>query len=518
MKKLKDVPSNSAAHPSHSLQDVLGFRFITYLIIIQLFGKGLLYGIVGSLVLPLYQLIGIDGVSYQLYATIAEIPWSLKPIFGVLSDLLVIGHYNKRYWLVLGNFIGSSFALLLAIFLNLKNSVFICFCFFAMELQIALQDLMTEAKYAEIMRDNPESGSSIVSFVNALNSMGTLISVIIVGILADKDSFNDYTILLYVCFGISLLPVIPTLLGWLPEVRVNKCLGKTQKEDEEEVDILINEISNDNPTNKSNTLRYALVFSTGLISIVIAIVFVFSTLAVAIITSVSLIIALLVSYKAFGKLITNAILYRCLTYLTYWGLSGALGYFYTSSCVKDGPHFSYEYYITWTGVIGAVMSFLGASIYQFVFGKTRIRSALIITIVLSMVFSFFDVIIAKRWNLVIGIPDKWAYMFGDAICYNLIDMLNYIPLMTLISKICPKKLETTTYAFVSGISNLARILSYIIGAYATDWFKIQTVIPCNFDNLWILVLIGHISLSLLVLIPATFILIPNILPTDDIEK
>jgi len=95
-------------------------------------------------------------------------------------------------------------------------------------------------------------------------------------------------------------------------------------------------------------------------------------------------------------------------------------------------------------------------------------------------------------------------------------MLNYIPLMTLISKICPKKLETTTYAFVSGISNLARIFSYLIGSYAIGWFKINTVIPCNFDNLWLLIVIGHIVLSTVVLIPCIFLLIPNALPTDEI--
>lgn len=502
-----------------NLYEVLGIRFIVYLLIIQLFGKGLLYGIIGSLVLPLYQLLGVDGVSYQLYSTIAEIPWSLKPIFGVLSDLLVIGHYNKRYWLIFGNIIGSVFSLLLAIFLNSKNPVFFCFCFFAMEIQIALQDLMTEAKYAEIMRNHPETGSTIVALVNAFNSFGSLIAVIIVGFLADKDSFQVYTILLYICFGITLLPIIPTFLGWLPEIRVNHACGLTKEVVEEEGgdEVLLEEetiITN----KKSNTLTYCLVFGIGIISIVISIVFVFSLLAVTIISSVALIMGLCASYKVFGKLITNAIFYRCLTYITYWGLSGAMGYFYTvnSDCLKGGPNFSYEYYITWTGVIGAIMSFFGAFIYQKIFGQMKIRSALLITTILSILFSCFDLIIVKRWNLVLGIPDKWAYMLGDAICYNLIDMLNYIPLMTLISKICPKNLETTTYAFVSGMSNLARILSFIIGAYATSWFNIQTVIPCNFDNLWLLVLVGHIGISLVILVPAIFLLIPNVLPTEKI--
>ena len=504
----------------NKLKETYGIKFLIYLVIIQLFGKGLLYGIVGSLILPIYKLIGVDGLSYQLYSTIVEIPWSLKPIFGVLSDLFIIGGYNKKYWILFGNLIGSVFALLLAIFFQSKNPVFICFCFFAMELQVALQDLMTEAKYAEIMRNNPESGSIIVSIVNALNSLGTFLSVIIVGILADKQSYYVYTILLYVCFGITLLPIIPTLLGYLPEKKSDKLFCLTDKVNQEVVEqVNLEEQLIKQETNINlKKYTYMLVFGIGIMSIIISVVFVFSTLAVTIITALSLLAGICIGYMVFDKVIMHAILYRCLTYLTYWGLSGAMDYFYTASndCVINGPHFSYEYYITWTGLVGAIISFLGAFIFQVLFGKTNIRKVLVVTTILSGLFSCFDLIIVKRWNLIMGIPDKWMYMLGDAICYNLIDMLNYIPLMTLISKICPKKLETTTYAFVSGISNLARIFSYLIGSYAIGWFKINTVIPCNFDNLWLLIVIGHIVLSTVVLIPCIFLLIPNALPTDEI--
>ncbi|MCJ7638249.1 MAG: folate/biopterin family MFS transporter, partial [Nitrososphaeraceae archaeon] len=384
------------------LKEIYGIKFLIYLVIIQLFGKGLLYGLVGSLVLPIYKLIGVDGLNYQLYATIAEIPWSLKPIFGVLSDLFIIGGYNKRYWVLFGNFIGSLFALILAIFFQTKNPILICFCFFAIELQVALQDLMTEAKYAEIMRKHPESGSSIVSFVNGLNSLGTFISVIIVGILADQQSYVTYTILFYVCFGITLFPILPTILGWLPEIKNNKLFSKTEEEVTEDDMIEANDLLLIQSYHKNKDIKkkiYALVFSIGIMSIVISVVFVFSTLAVTIITAVSLISGILLGYKVFDKIIMHAILYRCLTYLTYWGLSGAMDYFYTASndCVPNGPHFSYEYYITWTGLVGAVVSFLGAFIYQALFGRSNIRITLVITTLISGLFSCFDLIIVKRW-------------------------------------------------------------------------------------------------------------------------
>lgn len=506
------------------IREVYGNKFLFYLTIIQLFGKGLLYGIIGSLLLPIYKLIGIDGFSYQLYSIIVEIPWSLKPIFGVLSDLFIIGGYNKRYWILFANFFGSLFSLLLAIFFQNKNPILICFCFFAMELQIAIQDLMTEAKYAEIMRKNPQTGSIIVSIVNALNSIGTLMSVVIVGILADKESYLIYNILLYICFIITLLPIFPTFLGYLKENKSNKLFGLSDITDNVNSDNITDNaninVNSDNITADNTNIKkiYILVFSIGIVSIVISIIFLFSTLAVTIITGLSLLLGIIFGYKIYDKIIMNAILYRCLTYITYWGLSGAMDYFYTASndCVKGGPHFSYKYYITWTGVVGAFISFIGTFIYQFFFGKTNIRKILLSTTLLCALFSCFDLIIVKRWNLSIGISDKWTYLLGDAICYNLIDMLNYIPLMTLISKICPEKLETTTYAFVSGISNLARIFSYLIGAYSIQIFKINTIIPCNFDNLWLLIIIGHIALNLLILIPCIFILIPSIKPTDDI--
>ena len=481
--------------------EICGTKFFIYLIIIQLFIKGLLYGMIESLILPISQLIGLDGIKYQITSTIAEIPWSsAKPIFGILSDNLSIFGYKKKYYIVLTNIIGSLFALLLAIFLKSGNPIFICFCFFAIQLQISVVDLLTEAKYAEIMKNNPDSGSNIVSFVNALNSIGSLISVLIIGFLADLDSYFIYSILLYVCFGISLMPLIPTLLGWLSEIKLNS-----------EINSEIIEINELIMPKTSTKWKNIFVFTTGCIGAIVSVVLVFNTLAGTIITSICLTLSLLLSYKFFDKIIVKACIYRCCTYLLYWGFSGAMDYYMTANndCVPNGPHFSYMYYITWTGIVGAIVSFLGTIVYQVLFGKSKIRNVLIVTTIISSLFSCFDLIIVKRWNLTIHIPDKWFYMLGDQICYNLIDMLNYIPLMTLISKNVEDNAESTTYGYISGISNLARILSYLIGSYAMQWFQISTIIPCNFQYLWLLILVGHIAIPLL-LIPLSFWLIPNI--------
>ena len=91
--------------------------------------------------------------------------------------------------------------------------------------------------------------------------------------------------------------------------------------------------------------------------------------------------------------------------------------------------------------------------------------------------SLVDIVLVKRWNLLLGIPDKAFYLLGDAIIYQLCcastafslplrsrsepddkraaalsaDTLDFMPGVVLTSKLCPKHVEATTYALLAGV-------------------------------------------------------------------
>jgi len=175
------------------------------------------------------------------------------------------------------------------------------------------------------------------------------------------------------------------------------------------------------------------------------------------------------------------------------------------------------------GILGTIVSFLFVFVYQLVFSKWKFRNVLLFVTLLSGVAGAFDVIIVKRWNLVIGIPDKAFYVIGEAIMEKGIGMLRWIPSSAIIGKACPHGMEAATYAYLAGMSNFASTVASLSGAMAIDWTGLLMNPPnsttagyeCNWDNLGLLVLIGHVILPvvggcLIVLV------IPNVYQTEQL--
>lgn len=100
-----------------------------------------------------------------------------------------------------------------------------------------------------------------------------------------------------------------------------------------------------------------------------------------------------------------------------------------------------------------------------------------------------------------------------------IEMMNVIPAVVLISKLCPPGVEATVYSLLAGYTNFGVAVASAMGSLAMDVAGIRTPGPgggpCNFDRLPLLIAIGHVGLPLLVL-PLTFWLIPNARMTDDL--
>ena len=74
---------------------------------------------------------------------------------------------------------------------------------------------------------------------------------------------------------------------------------------------------------------------------------------------------------------------------------------------------------------------------------------------LHLIGAFLNFVFAKRWNLEIGISD-YVFLFFTDVVFSVIQTLFYtLPIMALFAKITPKRIEGTTFAFLTGTMNLA---------------------------------------------------------------
>jgi folate/biopterin transporter len=220
-------------------------------------------------------------------------------------------------------------------------------------------------------------------------------------------------------------------------------------------------------------------------------------------------------------LVAKAAVFDYFDKLLYLQLPGALDNFYMAkpSCYPDGPHFSYVFYTTVATIIGCVGGMIGVAAFTYVFSKQRYAFTFIVTTLVRVLASVFDIIIVKRWNLAIGIPDHAMYLLGDAVVYQVSYMLAWMPMIVLLSRVCPRGSESVVYAIVAGFGNTGSSMSGVIGSLLMElvWKVVSRGKgTCDFSNVPMLLLVGHILLPLLV-IPLSFLLLPNARICDNLD-
>lgn len=203
--------------------------------------------------------------------------------------------------------------------------------------------------------------------------------------------------------------------------------------------------------------------------------------------------------------------------IAYMDLSGPLAYWYTGTenCVENGPHFSYHYYIAVSSVVGSLGAMLGAVLFQSM-QDWSFRSAFIVTTIVEVLASLFDLFILTRWNLKVGIPDAWAYLFGDAACQSIAAQMIIMPQALLTARLCPRGAEATVFAILAGFQNFGANIGSILGAQLADHYHIVTKRygPCDFEYLNALIILCHIVIPLLCCVAFTW-LVPVAKMSDD---
>lgn len=93
-----------------------GWRFVVTLLSAFVGVKGVLYTLGNSSYLPyLREKAGVtDAARYQAFLTVARLPWSLKALIGMVSDLLPVAGLHKRYYILGSAALGTASSVVLA--------------------------------------------------------------------------------------------------------------------------------------------------------------------------------------------------------------------------------------------------------------------------------------------------------------------------------------------------------------------------------------------------------------------
>ncbi|CBH16017.1 pteridine transporter, putative [Trypanosoma brucei gambiense DAL972] len=532
-----------------------------------------------SLLAMFTQRFGVDVSVYQRLSNVANMGWSVKPLTAVVSDIFPLFGYSKRWYMFISCLIGPLLSLGFGLLPGKESSaaigaalVFLC-CFTK-----ANVDILAEGHYSRMMRRVPAPGPALVSWIWWFIIAGSFVSSSVVGPLGDAKIPQVASFIASVVQILVLPFFIFNWFGELPnrEERYGDALLLYKKKREErekkcdpfsdsltQPDRAINSESNPLSTegpdaaglvpyeggaptgdgdlssfhfqepgscccgvfeyNKEVVERNgrATVYSIliGLFVLVVAVTSVLGSTTY--LTVVAIVVSLLhcsFNFYAFPLIIAKANLFGYLQRATSVSFPGALSNFFIAEadCLADGPHFSFAFYQTVGGIISCAASIVGIMLFNYIFSKRTYRMTYLSTLSLGIFSSIFDLVLVMRWNRP-HVSDHALYIMGDAIISPVISMLNWMPQIVLLSRLCPRGSESTVYSILAASSNLGASMGSVVGSVVMEYaLPVSSKLPCNFENLkWLVVIAGF--LAPLLQIPMVFTLLPRARMCDDLD-
>ena len=533
--------------------NALGTGFVCVVVLIEHLLQAFVFGggSGGFIGLPIFFLLRAYGTvtaaRMQVLKTIAVSPWALKPLFGMISDVVYVGGYQRMPYILCTLVLAviSCFSIVLYWPLGPELDTL---AFFMMFLQIAVADLLLEAQYIVRLRPFPEIKPDLVSFVEIGSNLFQIASILCVGLVMSLVSAYQYLYLVGVpAFMLTLYPVYD---NWIGEVEythnepflitlapIGDASEYEQAEPVLETELPDNTLYSLFPATYTTKhgpeetgqktpiigadyqlpMRH---WRTFLLASVVAVLSLLTstiglvttnTLALSIVSLISAPIMML----AFA-LLTDARTAKLQCFVLIQNMfsvsiSSAEFFFLTDTAAQypEGPHFSNFFVVTVMGLMATVLALVGAVTYQMFMTGWSYRKVLILTNLANMFFSGFSIVFYNRWNLLIGFPD-WLFVVGSEALQVITSQWAGMPFKVMMLQLCPAETAATSYALLAGSSNLGAALSQYQGAGLLDLLGIKPTGAANegaqFDKLWIAILI-NIALPLVPLI-----LIPFLIP------
>lgn len=488
-----------------------------YILIKGMAGAIILYG-----ALPLFRsTFAVSGSEYQAYATIAALPWTMKPIIGAIVDSFPIAGYRKRYYVLAASILGFiAFGLL---FLDTSIHTTTCLLFLA-SFGIMTIDLVYEGEYSSLMAFD-QGSTQMPAFVWSCVMLGSVFGAGFVGPLGDHGDIRYVYPIAALCLGHLVASLLRHPLHSFHRDRVpnfnNDDLSRTM-------------LTTSSTLHRPKTVRvlispreWTLCLSMVGVSLVLLVLLFtaashpWATVGTAIICMCGL---HTIAYHTFTYPKTKANqtrqfqlwtynLFMFLAEGLYINISGVQDFWYTADayCVSNGPQFSLTLYTTTVAIISAIAGITASMLYMHTLTHWTFRSAVQFAIVFQVGTAFTDIIIAKRWNQThLNISDEVLFLFGDAVMSPIASMLKLIPMSILTSKIVERHKETMTYSLLAGFQNMGLVFSKILGLALIHSFNIDTTTPsCNFTFYPALIFLAHMVIPMLAFCLA-YIMMPKI--------
>ncbi|CAI9094643.1 OLC1v1030418C1 [Oldenlandia corymbosa var. corymbosa] len=377
----------------------------------------------------------------QLFIGLYYIPWILKPIWGLMTDVFPVRGYKRRPYFVFAGILGTVSAMVLALSGNLAI-VLALLLLIGIMTGIAIADVTIDACIARKSIEIKSLAPDMQSLCMFCNSVGALLGYLFSGFFVHHLGAQGSLGLL----GIPAAAMVALGFMMKESRTVNDHHHSEKKKAMENLGTAVK--------GMYKTIKIPDVWKPAL--------YIFFSLAMSISTHE--------------------------------------GQFYWFTDPKAGPAFSQEF-VGMVYAIGALASIVGVLIYHKTLKDYPFRSLLFFAQLLYASAGMLDVVFVRRWNLAIGIPD-YFFVITEECVSRIIARIRWMPMMVLSSRLCPLGIEGTFFALLMCIDSLGSLTAKSAGGVVLHLFHVTRT---DFRNLWLVLLIRNLlrfgTLALIFLLP-----------------
>jgi len=389
--------------------------------------------------------LGLSPTEVASMVGITMLPWTVKPLYGLISDGFPVFGYRRRPYLLLSSFLG--------IFAWVSMSSWVSTPFWAIamiatgSLSLAFSDAITDALIVQRARLEPEGDAgSLQSFSWIASSIGAIISAYLSGYLLEHFGAKlvfEITAILPLLVGIAAFaiadPPMSTIFIVTPDPKNNSADGLPAVQ----------------PANLSRNSQTWLSLKSN--------------------------------FSQLRQAFTNKAIWLPAAFLFCWQASPSADtafFYFTTNELKFNPEFlgTVRFFGSWAGL-------LGVWLFQRFFKSVPTRKIFFWTTIISTLLGLTSLLLVTHANRALGIDDRW-FSLGDNLILTVAGRIAFMPVLILAARLCPEGIEATLFALLMSVLNISALCSFQLGAGLT---YLLGVTESNFDNLWILVLIANLT-------------------------
>ncbi|KAH9624703.1 hypothetical protein KSS87_008113 [Heliosperma pusillum] len=434
----------------------------------------------------------------QFVSSVAFFPWSIKPLYGILSDCIPIRGRRRTPYLIISTVLSLVPWPILGLNESLRTSKMPLMVFLTLQnIGSAMSDVVADAMIAEAVR------SERAAFAGDLQSVTWLAMALggVFGSLLGGHALSDLKIeTIFLLF--ALLPALQLVsCGLVTESPINTKeldLASVESEGDDDDNNSDNVDESKNRYSRSKTTRRKKRQKNSKKKVVS------SRKSKAPLKRKTLVLEWFHSLKAASislfhafrePIILRPMAWFFLAHITFPNISTVMFYYQTEYLDLDASFLGNVRVVGWLGLM------LGTSLYNKYLKKKKLRKVLMWTHIGLALLTLVDMVLVSRLNVTYGISDKMVVLWGSALA-DAVNQFKFMPFLILSGQLCPPGIEGTLFALFMSINNLGSTISSFVGAGLASSLNISSG---SFDNLLVGIIIQFVSIfipvALLFLIP-----------------